>query len=428
MDAEHQLICAVVHTQSLVDMTEAGVSAEHFAAPTHKAVLGFILHHHALYSVVPAADTILEWSGPSYPDFRLEVPSEPIAVYLDRVKALYKARIQESGILRAISAWEKGDYALTETLLAATVSQSVGSSPRARAINLAADGKLRLDRYAGYADLDQGLRGIPTGIRTLDRATLGLQAGQLIVITALPKAGKTTLLSTMARNAHTYGYETGVDIVPLFYGFEMPAAAIAERLDAWGAGLDVNRLRAGELGPAEWARLEKSINALDGQSRFMLETGMGGASTLTEIAAKIDQYRPDIVFVDGIYLMLDEITRKPCTDWQAFTNVSQGFKRLAKSRDIPIVISSQNRASKVDKKTGADMNSAGYASSLGEDADLWIVLESTEVPEIKHGKSVGSRDTAELEFWMRWDWRTGIFDELDEDPFMLGVGASRATW
>jgi hypothetical protein len=48
------------------------------------------------------------------------------------------------------------------------------------------------------------------------------------------------------------------------------------------------------------------------------------------LAANIEQTKPDIVFVDGVYLMLDENTGEMNTP-QAITNITRALKRLSRT-------------------------------------------------------------------------------------------------
>jgi hypothetical protein len=78
--------------------------------------------------------------------------------------------------------------------------------------------------------------------------------------------------------------------------------------------------------------------------------------------------KPDIVFVDGVYLMMDELTGEMNTP-QAITNITRAMKRLAQRIDLPIIITTQTLLWKMRAgKVTAD--SIGYSSSFFQDSDV----------------------------------------------------------
>jgi replicative DNA helicase len=66
-----------------------------------------------------------------------------------------------------------------------------------------------------------------------------------------------------------------------------------------------------------------------------------GGQTVSGVASKIQNKNPDIVFIDGTYLMIDEQTGESNTP-QALTNITRSLKRLAQKINKPIVISTRS--------------------------------------------------------------------------------------
>jgi hypothetical protein len=86
------------------------------------------------------------------------------------------------------------------------------------------------------------------------------------------------------------------------------------------------------------------------------------------LRSKIRDFKPDIVFVDGMYLMKDDRTNSRNVDWKNITNISQDLKLTAQDFDIPLVgVTQANRSA--DKSTGEDLTELAYADALGQDAD-----------------------------------------------------------
>ena len=133
------------------------------------------------------------------------------------------------------------------------------------------------------------------------------------------------------------------------------------------------------------------------------------------LMAKAEQLNPDILFVDGVYLMIDQVTGESNTP-QALTNITRGLKRVAQKLNIPIVISTQTLLWKMKGgKVSAD--SIGYSSSFFQDSDVILGLEPVEEDdEIRLLKVVQARNCPPSETSITWRWDTGCFhDESKQD-------------
>jgi RecA-family ATPase len=135
--------------------------------------------------------------------------------------------------------------------------------------------------------------------------------------------------------------------------------------------------------------------------------------TIDSLLAKADQLHPDIMFIDGVYLMLDQVTGEANTP-QALTNITRGLKRVAQRLNIPVVITTQTLLWKMKGgKVSAD--SIGYSSSFFQDSDVILGLEEVEdEPYLRTLKIVQSRNAPPMDSSITWSWDTGCFhDEAD---------------
>jgi len=155
--------------------------------------------------------------------------------------------------------------------------------------------------------------------------------------------------------------------------------------------------------------------------------GISQQANVTDVAAHVERHRPDLLLVDGVYLMRDELTGDVGTP-QALTSLTQSFKAMADTWHIPVVITSQLLRSKIDRKHGADGGSFGWSSSFEMDADTAIVLEDTESEQHKKLKIVASRNSANLTAYLQWDWASATFKEIEGDPFAAAGGRDASPW
>jgi len=116
-----------------------------------------------------------------------------------------------------------------------------------------------------------------------------------------------------------------------------------------------------------------------------------------------------------VYLMLDENTGESNTP-QALTGITRSLKRLAQKTNRPVIITTQalNWKSKKGKVTA---DSIGYSSSFLQDADVVFGLEREDenVDDTRTLKVMASRQSANVEASLMWDWSTGLFREMSSD-------------
>ena len=135
------------------------------------------------------------------------------------------------------------------------------------------------------------------------------------------------------------------------------------------------------------------------------------ARTVTGLAAKIDKLQPSVVFVDGAYLMTDEITGEVNSP-QALTNITRGMKHLAIMKKIPIVLSTQVLLWKM-KKRQVSADAIGYSSSFYQDSDVILGLQRQDEEDdtSRELKIVASRNCGPATTDLLWDWEEGKFEE-----------------
>jgi hypothetical protein len=145
-------------------------------------------------------------------------------------------------------------------------------------------------------------------------------------------------------------------------------------------------------------------------------------TTLSGLQAKISEYQPAAVFVDGVYMMEDENGEPPGSP-RALTNITRGLKRLAQNRKIPIVISTQALAQK--SRGGVNMHSAGYTSSFAQDSDVILIVESCPEPNKDISKFFADkvRSGPKTETYVRIGWDRGCIERVDSGLIGLNLSA-----
>jgi replicative DNA helicase len=400
-DNEVRLLSRAVRTRDISILLEAGVNDDWFFVDENKAVWRFIRQHWTKYQEVPTGVTVLD----NFPTYRLLAVEDNIDYLLDQLIEYRKRQSTITVVQDASEAIASGDHNTAIAVLNQGVAKLLDEGSRETTdIDLTLNAIQRFDEYLNVKTRPNGLLGIATGFRTIDQATAGLQPGQLITIIAPPKTGKSVLALQVAVNVHNDGF------VPLFQSFEMNNIEQQHRHDAMRSHIAHSRLIRGALTKEEEARYQKVLEDMEGMHKFYL-TDAVSAMTVTGLAAKIDKLRPDIVFVDGVYLMVDEITGEQNSP-QALTNITRGLKQLAMAKKIPIVISTQVLLWKM-KKRQVSADAIGYSSSFYQDSDVILGLQKQDEEDdtSRELRIVASRNCGPASSDLLWDWEEGKFEE-----------------
>jgi len=400
-DNEHRLVSKVIRDRDIVPALQRGVNESWFLDDDNRKAWSFVRKHYGEYSEVPTAVTVKD----HYPNYKVLDVQDNIEYLLDTMVDFRRRLLTRQGLETAVEQLQDNNHDAALLAMEATITKvNAQGILGTHEIDLT---KNTEQRYKDYKALQkEEFLGIPTGFSKIDEATAGLQGGQLVTIIAPPKTGKSQIALKMALNVHSQGF------IPMFQSFEMNNHEQQQRHDAMRANVSHGRLRRGKLLPAEEDRYIDVLNKMETEPSFHLIDAVNGI-TVSSLAAKIEQTKPDIVFVDGVYLMLDEVSGEMNTP-QAITNVTRSLKRLAQRINKPIIITTQTLLWKMRAgKVTAD--SIGYSSSFFQDSDVILGLEPVEEDEdIRLLKIVASRNCGPSETALTWRWETGCFHDEEQ--------------
>jgi len=206
----------------------------------------------------------------------------------------------------------------------------------------------------------------------------------------------------------------------LFVTNEMSNTQIMQRFDALYFKLPYKELRAGLLPDALEKRYFEGLEKMKKDVKMVVTQDVHGVNS---IGSKIDQYKPDLVLVDGMYLLADDQNSQ--SRWEGISNISRSLKKLARKKNVPIIATTQfNRASegvKIDKVT---LSNLGFSDSIGQDADVVLGLFRTKDMEMNNEMKVRMlkvREGEPKDFTLQWDLRHMRFDAIetsDDDSFL----------
>jgi replicative DNA helicase len=404
---EHLLISKVIQTKDLTVVLKSGIKEDHFTEEWSK-VWSWVVTFWRDHGEVPSKRALSQEFG----DIRLiTAEDEPFTALIDEVYDSYRHRNLLEAMALAMPSLESGDTAKALSDLSIGLQKASAETARLRDINLIETWESRVDKYKELQSTPNALRGIPTGLLGLDRITSGFRPQQLITFVGEAKKGKSLMTLIMANAAHLHGK------TPLFVSFEMSAEEQAARYDAIVSKVAYTNILRGSLTNNELEKIANTLRMRKNMHPFVVTEDTSSLTTVSALAAKVKEFKPDLLFVDGVYLMDDE-NGEPKGSPQALTNITRSLKRLAQNADIPVIGTTQVLSWKLGNKKSRKItaDSIGYTSSFAQDSDLIVGVESD--PDIDNQsiiRVVLARSAPLGEIRINWDWQNMNFTEVGED-------------
>jgi replicative DNA helicase len=212
-----------------------------------------------------------------------------------------------------------------------------------------------------------GSHGIKTGLAGFDNyLPAGIMPGQFGILLAYPAIGKSWLALFMAVQAWKNGKK------PLVVSLEMTESEVRNRVYTIMADgrFSHRKMSAGEIDIEEFQRWGKTY--LNNMPSFQIVSNDGlGEVSPAVLRGKIDQYSPDIVFVDYIQLM--QSNSPTDNETVKIKNISRELKILAISEQVPIIaIASATPDDATNMNTVPALGQVAWSKQLAYDAD-WVM-------------------------------------------------------
>lgn len=216
------------------------------------------------------------------------------------------------------------------------------------------------------------VKGIPTGYPALDRATLGLQRGDLIILAARPSVGKSAFALNLAINACRAS-----DVSVAFFSLEMSIEQLMMRLFSYEGAIQMSKIQKGELNDQEMIILGRARQKL---SSYHLYFDESNSSNIYDIRSKCRQLKQaghlDLVIID--YLQLISGDGKGSRQ-EEVAAISRSLKILAKELEVPVVALSQlSRSVETREDKRPVLSDLRESGSIEQDADIVMFLYRPE--------------------------------------------------
>lgn len=223
--------------------------------------------------------------------------------------------------------------------------------------------------------LKRGISGLSTGYRDLDRKTMGLRPGEMVVLAARPSMGKTSLAVNIMENIALGKNIPDHKVRPVgFFSLEMSRESLVLRMLCTHAEVPAFALTGGYVASGAHGRLTQAASVLLKAPIFLDDTGGLDIMELRARARRMwKKQHVELIVID--YLQLLHSREYARQGRQAETaDISGNLKAMAKELRVPVLVLSQlNRApEQADGKPKlADLRDSG---AIEQDADVVCFL------------------------------------------------------
>ncbi len=393
VEAEQQLLGAILTNNDVYDRVASIIGAQHFFDPVHARIYEVAasrISRNALASPVTLKafladdEGLKELGGPAY---LAKLAGAAISSYAVRD---YAQMIYDLAIRREL-------IRLGQDISSQAAKVDVENDPKEQIVQ--AEQKLYKLSEQGKADSgfvsflkavtdavqtanaaymrEGGLAGISTGLMDMDRKLGGLHKSDLLILAGRPSMGKTSLATNLAFNiAKAYKRGTLPDGstgaveggVVGFYSLEMSAEQLASRILSEASEVPSEQIRKGDMTEEEFRRFAQAARDLEACPLYIDDTP---ALPIAQLAARARRLKRthglDLLIVDYLQLCRGTADNRV----QEIAEISMGLKAVAKELQIPVVALSQlsrTVESRDDKRPQlSDLRESG---SIEQDADV----------------------------------------------------------
>ena len=218
---------------------------------------------------------------------------------------------------------------------------------------------------------EEGIVGVPTGLRDLDNRLGGLHQSDLIIIAGRPSMGKTSLATNIAFNAAKRIQENATKSSVAFFSLEMSSEQLSTRIISEQARISSNDIRRGKISNEQFDQFLETSKNISELPLFIDETPAISIAAMSNRARRIKRLSGlDLIVVDYIQLMRGSLNNKDGRV-QEISQITQGLKAIAKELGVPVLALSQ-LSRQVEQRDDhkpqlADLRESG---SIEQDADV----------------------------------------------------------
>ena len=218
---------------------------------------------------------------------------------------------------------------------------------------------------------EEGIVGVPTGLRDLDDKLGGLHQSDLIIIAGRPSMGKTSLATNIAFNAAQKLQDSGKKSSIAFFSLEMSSEQLSTRIISEQARISSNDIRRGRISDEQFDKFLETSKNIAELPLYIDETPAISIAAMSNRARRIKRlFGLEMIVVDYIQLMRGTTFNKDGRV-QEISQITQGLKAIAKELAVPVVALSQlSRQVEQRDDHKPQLSDLRESGSIEQDADV----------------------------------------------------------
>ena len=360
----------------------------------------FITNHAKEYGNTPDKATFLS----KFPEIELVEVTESDKYLIDTIREEYLFQ-RSVPIVQNIANLLKTDANAAVEYMRTAMTE-LQPEYRISGIDIIADAKLRYDQFIERQE-HQDEWYFTTGFNELDDLIHGIQREEeLFVLFARTNQGKSWVLEKICTHIWQLGFNVG------YISPEMSASSIGYRFDTLFKNFSNKGLMWGKSDIDDTA-YKNYIDDLSGH-KFIVSTpnDFNKHITVSKLRKYIQQYKLNVLAIDGITYLSDERGKKNDNKTTSLTNVSEDLMSLSMELHIPILVVVQANRSGVVGKDSEDMpelESIRDSDGIAHNASKVISIKQKDsVLEMCVKKQRFGKVGGKLKY--SWDIDTGNFE------------------
>ena len=212
------------------------------------------------------------------------------------------------------------------------------------------------------------LRGVTTGLKTLDDKLSGLQDSNLIILAARPSVGKTSLALNIAQ------YAAAEKKIPVgIFSLETSREQLVDRMLSAQADVDGWRITTGRLEEDDFRKIGEAMGELAEAPIYIDDTAGISVMEMRTKARRLQMEHQVKLFIVDYLQLVRGFNRENRV--QEVSEISQSLKNLARELKVPVLALSQlSRAIESRGEKRPQLSDLRESGSIEQDADVVMFL------------------------------------------------------
>lgn len=227
--------------------------------------------------------------------------------------------------------------------------------------------------------------GVPSGFLDLDDVLRGFRGGQLVLLAARSRVGKTSMACDIIRQVAEQGYTV------VFFSLEMTRGEIWERMVCGKAGVSLHALKSRQANQQEAQALRDAAAQIAASPIVVKDSPDVTPLSMRGFCRKI-QHKQGLGLVVVDYLQCIKSGKDKHNRYESVSEVSRQLKVMARTLGCPVIALAQlNRTAEQEEPKLSHLRESG---SLEQDADVVLLLNRPHIFDTNADPTLATVDIA----------------------------------